>query len=163
MHRATFDLVWLGVLILTPGVGVPAGPVCPAFPLRFRLSLSAGGRVRPVGVVPGWPGTAGTRPPWHHPDRPDPTTRRQAQPEPKQPKWKSRADRPSRHAHTRGQDQNVDPDKIKCCVVHPGSAQPLVSQHLKVLRAARLVGTKSRGREVVYLLTDAHVAHIVRD
>src|SRR5664280_2002276 len=62
MHRATFDLVWLGVLILTPGVGVPAGPVCPAFPLRFRLSLSAGGRVRPVGVVPGWPGTAGTRP-----------------------------------------------------------------------------------------------------
>src|SRR5664280_1026121 len=42
MHRATFDLVWLGVLILTPGVGVPAGPVCPAFPLRFRLGLSAG-------------------------------------------------------------------------------------------------------------------------
>src|SRR5664280_2988893 len=62
MHRATFDLVWLGVLILTPGVGVPAGPVCPAFPLRCRLGLSAGGRVRPVGVVPGWPGTAGTRP-----------------------------------------------------------------------------------------------------
>src|SRR5664280_2394327 len=62
MHHATFDLVWLGVLILTPGVGVPAGPVCPAFPLRFRLGLSAGGRVRPVGVVPGWPGTAGTRP-----------------------------------------------------------------------------------------------------
>src|SRR5664280_2046052 len=50
MHHATFDLVWLGVLILTPGVGVPAGPVCPAFPLRFRLGLSAGGRVRPVGV-----------------------------------------------------------------------------------------------------------------
>src|SRR5664280_1835384 len=34
-----FDLVWLGVLILTPGVGVPAGPVCPAFPLRSRLGL----------------------------------------------------------------------------------------------------------------------------
>ena len=49
MHHSTFDLVWLGVLILTPGVGVPAGPVCPAFPLRFRLGLSAGGRVRPVG------------------------------------------------------------------------------------------------------------------
>src|SRR5664280_1412824 len=62
MHRATFDLVWLGVLILTPGVGVPAGPVCPAFPRRFRLGLAAGGRGRPVGVVPGWPGTAGTRP-----------------------------------------------------------------------------------------------------
>src|SRR5664280_430380 len=51
MHHATFDLVWLGVLILTRSVGVPAGPVCPAFPLRFRLGLSAGGRVRPVGVV----------------------------------------------------------------------------------------------------------------
>src|SRR5664280_3130171 len=62
MHHATSDLVWLGVLILTPGVGVPAGPVCPAFPLRIRLGLSAGGRVRPVGGVPGWPGTAGTRP-----------------------------------------------------------------------------------------------------
>jgi hypothetical protein len=54
---------------------------------------------------------------WHHPDRPDPTTRRQAQPE---PKWKSRADRPSRHAHTRGQDQNAEPDKIKRRAVHPG-------------------------------------------
>src|SRR5664280_933430 len=42
MHRATSDPVWLGVLILTPGVGVPAGPVCPAIPLRFRLGLSAG-------------------------------------------------------------------------------------------------------------------------
>src|SRR5450759_3047764 len=62
MHHGTFELVWLGVRILTPGVGVPAGPVCPAFPLRFRLGLSAGGRVRPVGGVPGWPGTAGTRP-----------------------------------------------------------------------------------------------------
>jgi|SRR5450759_3074408 len=55
------------------------------------------------------------------PDRPDPTTRREAQPE---PKWKSRADRPSRHAHTRSQDQNAEPDKIKCCVVHPGLNSP---------------------------------------
>src|SRR5664280_15791 len=63
------------------------------------------------------PGPSCSRPPWHHPDRPDPTTRRQAQPE---PKWKSRADRPSRHAHTRGQDHNAEPDKIKRCAVHPG-------------------------------------------
>lgn len=44
-----------------------------------------------------------------------------------------------------------------------GSPQPLVSQHLKVLRAARLVTTSRRGREVVYQLTDDHVAQIVRD
>jgi len=44
-----------------------------------------------------------------------------------------------------------------------GVPQPLVSQHLKVLRAARLVDTSRRGREVTYTLVDGHVAHIVRD
>ncbi len=42
-------------------------------------------------------------------------------------------------------------------------AQPLVSQHLRVLRQARLVATERRGREIVYSLTDEHVAHIVGD
>ena len=41
--------------------------------------------------------------------------------------------------------------------------QPLVSQHLRVLRGARLVSTKRRGREIIYELADKHVAHIVRD
>jgi DNA-binding transcriptional ArsR family regulator len=41
--------------------------------------------------------------------------------------------------------------------------QPLVSQHLKVLRSASLVATTRRGREVVYRLADDHVAHVVRD
>jgi ArsR family transcriptional regulator, zinc-responsive transcriptional repressor len=41
--------------------------------------------------------------------------------------------------------------------------QPLVSQHLRVLRGARLVRTRRRGREIVYELADPHVAHIVRD
>jgi ArsR family transcriptional regulator, zinc-responsive transcriptional repressor len=44
-----------------------------------------------------------------------------------------------------------------------GAAQPLVSQHLRVLRGAGLVRTRRRGREVVYELTDVHAAHIVRD
>jgi ArsR family transcriptional regulator, zinc-responsive transcriptional repressor len=44
-----------------------------------------------------------------------------------------------------------------------GIAQPLVSQHLKVLRSARLVDTSRRGREITYALVDQHVAHIVRD
>jgi DNA-binding transcriptional ArsR family regulator len=42
-------------------------------------------------------------------------------------------------------------------------SQPLVSQHLRVLRQARLVATERRGREIVYSLTDEHVAHIVGD
>jgi ArsR family transcriptional regulator, zinc-responsive transcriptional repressor len=43
------------------------------------------------------------------------------------------------------------------------ASQPLVSQHLKVLKSAGLVATTRRGREVVYRLVDDHVAHVVRD
>ena len=41
--------------------------------------------------------------------------------------------------------------------------QPLVSQHLRVLRAAGVVTGARRGREIEYSLTDEHVAHIVAD
>jgi ArsR family transcriptional regulator, zinc-responsive transcriptional repressor len=41
--------------------------------------------------------------------------------------------------------------------------QPLVSQHLKVLKSAGLVATTRRGREVVYRLADDHVSHVVSD
>ncbi len=44
-----------------------------------------------------------------------------------------------------------------------GVTQPLVSQHLRVLRSERLVTGRRRGREVAYALSDDHVAHIVRD
>jgi ArsR family transcriptional regulator, zinc-responsive transcriptional repressor len=42
-------------------------------------------------------------------------------------------------------------------------SQPLLSQHLKVLRDAGLVTTTRRGTEVTYQLADAHVGHIVND
>jgi ArsR family transcriptional regulator len=42
-------------------------------------------------------------------------------------------------------------------------SQPLLSQHLKVLRDAGLVTTTRRGTEVTYQLADAHVGHIVDD
>lgn len=42
-------------------------------------------------------------------------------------------------------------------------AQPLVSQHLRILRAASIVVGQRQGREVVYVLVDEHVAHIVAD
>jgi DNA-binding transcriptional ArsR family regulator len=44
-----------------------------------------------------------------------------------------------------------------------GLSQPLVSQHLRVLRDARLVRRVRKGREMAYALRDEHVAHIVRD
>ena len=42
-------------------------------------------------------------------------------------------------------------------------SQPLLSQHLKVLREAGLVTTTRRGTEITYKLADAHVGHIVND
>jgi ArsR family transcriptional regulator, zinc-responsive transcriptional repressor len=44
-----------------------------------------------------------------------------------------------------------------------GVSQPLVSQHLRVLRSADLLRSHRRGRETVYRLADDHVHHIVAD
>ncbi|WP_232320354.1 ArsR/SmtB family transcription factor [Herbidospora daliensis] len=44
-----------------------------------------------------------------------------------------------------------------------GVSQPLVSQHLRVLRGARIVAAHRMAREVEYSLVDEHVAHIVLD
>ncbi|HTV11659.1 MAG TPA: metalloregulator ArsR/SmtB family transcription factor [Acidimicrobiales bacterium] len=42
-------------------------------------------------------------------------------------------------------------------------SQPLLSQHLKVLRETGLVTATRRGTEITYQLGDAHVGHIVND
>ncbi|MEU0243971.1 metalloregulator ArsR/SmtB family transcription factor [Streptomyces sp. NPDC006235] len=44
-----------------------------------------------------------------------------------------------------------------------GVSQPLVSQHLRVLRTSRIVSARRQARETRYTLTDDHVAHIVLD
>ncbi|MCT9141816.1 ArsR/SmtB family transcription factor [Streptomyces violarus] len=44
-----------------------------------------------------------------------------------------------------------------------GVSQPLVSQHLRVLRTSRIVTARRQARETRYTLTDDHVAHIVLD
>ncbi len=44
-----------------------------------------------------------------------------------------------------------------------GVAQPRVSEHLAILRGARLVQASRAGRSVTYHLVDEHVAHIVED
>ncbi len=44
-----------------------------------------------------------------------------------------------------------------------GVTQPLVSQHLRVLKTAGVVQGERRGREITYRLADDHLAHIVLD
>ena len=44
-----------------------------------------------------------------------------------------------------------------------GVPQPLVSQHLRILKAAGVVSGERAGREVLYRLADHHLAHIVVD
>lgn len=44
-----------------------------------------------------------------------------------------------------------------------GVPQPLVSQHLRILKAAGVVEGERSGREVLYRLVDEHLAHIVLD
>jgi DNA-binding transcriptional ArsR family regulator len=44
-----------------------------------------------------------------------------------------------------------------------GTPQPLVSQHLRVLRGAGMVHGSRRGREIAYSLTDARLADLVAD
>lgn len=42
-----------------------------------------------------------------------------------------------------------------------GVPQPLVSQHLRILKAAGVVSGERSGREVLYRLVDDHLTHIV--
>lgn len=44
-----------------------------------------------------------------------------------------------------------------------GVPQPLISQHLRVLKSAGVVRGDRHGREVMYSLVDDHLAHIVVD
>ena len=44
-----------------------------------------------------------------------------------------------------------------------GAPQPLVSQHLRVLKAAGVVRGQRRGREIAYSLLDDHLGRIVAD
>jgi DNA-binding transcriptional ArsR family regulator len=44
-----------------------------------------------------------------------------------------------------------------------GVTQPLISQHLRVLKSAGVVDGERHGREVVYRLVDEHLSHIVMD
>jgi DNA-binding transcriptional ArsR family regulator len=44
-----------------------------------------------------------------------------------------------------------------------GLSQPLVSQHLRLMRSMNLVTVSRSGREAIYALADEHVAHVIDD
>ncbi len=44
-----------------------------------------------------------------------------------------------------------------------GASQPLISQHLRVLRQSRLVTAHRQGREAEYQLADEHVGRLLTD
>lgn len=43
------------------------------------------------------------------------------------------------------------------------ASQPLISQHLKILRQAGVLTGRRRGREIAYSIADHHVIHIALD
>ena len=44
-----------------------------------------------------------------------------------------------------------------------GLSISLVSHHLRLLRATRLVSSERRGKQIFYRVHDAHVAHVISD
>jgi DNA-binding transcriptional ArsR family regulator len=57
----------------------------------------------------------------------------------------------------------VQPRCVHELVSALGISQSLASQHLRVLRSARLVTGARRGKETLYTLADDHISHIARD
>jgi DNA-binding transcriptional ArsR family regulator len=55
------------------------------------------------------------------------------------------------------------PKRVHELVEALGVAQPLASQHLRVLRASGLVKARRQAREIEYRLADEHIARIVAD
>ena len=44
-----------------------------------------------------------------------------------------------------------------------GLSVSLVSHHLRLLRATRLVSPERRGKQIFYRVHDAHIAHVISD
>lgn len=57
----------------------------------------------------------------------------------------------------------TEPRTVGALVDTAGLSQPLVSQHLRTLRAAGLVHATRDGKQVEYQVADKHVTHVVAD
>lgn len=56
-----------------------------------------------------------------------------------------------------------EPASVTELVDATGLSQPLVSQHLRVLRGAALVTVTRSGRGAVYAIADTHINHVLHD
>lgn len=57
----------------------------------------------------------------------------------------------------------AEPRTVTQLVEQTGLSQPLVSQHLRVLRGAGVVDVVRSGREAIYRVSDDHVTHVIED
>lgn len=57
----------------------------------------------------------------------------------------------------------TQPSTVSALVADTTMTQPLVSQHLRVLRQAGIVTVSRSGREAIYQLADHHIAHVIND
>ena len=57
----------------------------------------------------------------------------------------------------------AEPATVSALVASTGLSQPLVSQHLRVLRGAGLVAVTRSGREAIYSVADHHITHVIED
>jgi ArsR family transcriptional regulator, zinc-responsive transcriptional repressor len=56
-----------------------------------------------------------------------------------------------------------EPSSVSALTGTTKLSQPLVSQHLRLLRGINLVTATRSGREIIYSLTDDHVARVIQD
>lgn len=56
-----------------------------------------------------------------------------------------------------------EPSSVSALTEATKLSQPLVSQHLRLLRGINLVTATRSGRETIYSLTDDHVARVIQD
>jgi DNA-binding transcriptional ArsR family regulator len=56
-----------------------------------------------------------------------------------------------------------EPSSVSALVEATTLSQPLVSQQLRLLRGINLVTATRSGREIIYSLTDDHVANVIQD
>lgn len=55
------------------------------------------------------------------------------------------------------------PAQVNALADATGLTQPLVSQHLRLLRTTGIVTVTRTGREASYQLADQHIAHVIDD
>ncbi|WP_260680744.1 helix-turn-helix transcriptional regulator [Arthrobacter sp. KBS0703] len=56
-----------------------------------------------------------------------------------------------------------EPSSVSALTGATKLSQPLVSQHWRLLRGINLVTATRSGREIIYSLTDDHVARVIQD